>query len=110
MKWYLLVTILYSSFWGFLGWSIQEGVVELMISLSLLLTSILIVIFNLRIKLLKEALMILYAPSMILFAIIKAFNSFSTWKIIFLIIAIILQLFMISFYYKVKRIKHKNQI
>ncbi|WP_303005388.1 hypothetical protein [Bacteroides congonensis] len=105
MKWYLLVTVLYGSFWGFLGWGIQGGVIELMITLSLLLTSVLMIIFNLRTKPLKEALMILYAPSMVVFAIVRAYNSLSTWKIIFLIIAILLQVLLVFSYYKVKRRK-----
>lgn len=103
MIWYLLVLVLYSSFWGFLGWGLQGETTELVISLSILLTSVLIAIFNFKNTLLKEALTMLYSPSMIVFAIIKRYDSMSTWRIIFIVIAIFIQAFLLISYYKAKK-------
>lgn len=107
MKWYFLVLVLYSSFWGFIGWGIQGEITELMITLALLLTSMMITIFNFKNPVLKEALMIFYVPSMIAYAIIKNYDSMSNWKIIFIIIAILLQagLLIPYYYYKAKKKK-----
>lgn len=107
MKWYFLVLVLYSSFWGFLGWGIQGEITGLIITLALYLTSMLITIFNFKNPVLKEATIILYAPSMITYAIIKDCGSMSNWKIIFIIIAILLQagLLIPYYYYKAKKKK-----
>lgn len=77
MKWYFSVLVLYSSFWGFLGWGIQGEITGLIITLALYLTSMLITIFNFKNPVLKEALIILYVPSMIVYAIIKNYGSMS---------------------------------
>lgn len=107
MKWYFLVLVLYSSFWGFLGWGIQGEIAGLMITLALLLTSMMITIFNFKNIVLKEALMTLYAPSMIVYAILKNYGSMSNWKVMFIIIAILLQvgLLILYYYYKAKKKK-----
>lgn len=107
MKWYFLALILYSSFWGFLGWGIQGKITVLIITLALLLTSMLITIFNFKNPVLKEAAMILYAPSMIAYAIIKSYDLMNNWKVIFIIIAILLQaaLLIPYYYYKAKKKK-----
>lgn len=110
MKWCFLVLVLYSSFWGFLGWGIQGEITGLIITLAIYLTSMLITIFNFKNPVLKEAMIILYTPSMIAYAIIKNYDSMSNWKIIFIIIAILLQAFLLIpyYYYKVKKKKDKN--
>lgn len=105
MKWYILVLALYSSSWGFLGWGIHGKIIELITTLSLFLTCLLIVIFNFKIKLLKEALMTLCAPCMTAFIIIKSYQHLNVWKIILLIIAILLQAFLLLMYYKFKKKK-----
>ena len=107
MKWYFSVLVLYSSFWGFLGWGIQGEITGLIITLALYLTSMLITLFNFQNPVLKEALIILYVPSMIVYAIIKNYGSMSNWKVIFIIIAILLQagLLIPYYYYKAKKKK-----
>lgn len=103
MKWYLLTVVLYSSFWWFLGWGIQGETIQLVISLGCLLASSLIAIFNFKKKLLKEALMILYAPSMIIYAILRSYDSMSNWKVVFIIAALLIQGILLFLYYKTKR-------
>lgn len=103
MKWNLLILALYSSFWGFLGWGISGGIIELMLTLSLFLASILIVIFNLKNQILRENMMIFYLPSMIIFAIIKNYDTMSSWKVTAIIIAALLQAFLLFLYYRWKK-------
>ena len=52
--------------------------------------------------------MILYIPSMIVYAIIKSYGSMSNWKVIFIIIAILLQAALLIPYYYHKAKKKRD--
>lgn len=105
MKWFLLVFVFYTSFWGFLGWGIKGSIGCLMALLTSFLIATLIVVFNFKEKLVKEALMLLYVPCMIVYAIVSNLDAMSTWKIVFIIIAFLIQSILIYFYFKAKRKK-----
>lgn len=110
MKWYLLVLVMYAALWGFLGWGVHGDVVSVVSSFSLLLLSWVVVLFNFKNPVIKESLALLMGPSMIVYAIIKSYDSMSTWKIVFIAVATALQigLWFFYFYFKVKKKKAVN--
>lgn len=108
MKWYLLVLVFYISFWAFLGWGIRGAMWGLMVSLSLFLISGLIAVFNFKNKFVKEALCLLYVPSALVYATVKFYGSMSMWRMLFIIIAALIQGTMLFFYFRAKRKKKKE--
>ena len=103
MKWYLLVLAFYALFWSILWWGIQGAIGYLIGLLSLFLGFALVIVFNFKRKLVKEALLLLNLPCMLVYGIIRNLDSMTTWRTVCIIIAASIQVVLIYFYFKTKR-------
>lgn len=106
MKWYLLVLVMYSSYWFFLGWGIDGNMLILITSLLFFLISILVTIFCFKKNVqIREGLCLFFVPCMIVYTIVKNFGSLDTWKVVLIVLATIFQAILLFLYFKAKKRK-----